>query len=156
MHSKRKTALIFTPLLCVCVLAQGLEWKPADPSYILSLPRDHTSHPDNKIEWWYYTGNLDTADGRRFGYQLTFFRVGMVPKPSNPSRWAVRDLHMAHFAISDTARTEFRFAERLNRAGIGWAGALSSGYRVWNENWEVKLDDEGRHILSARDGEQRD
>ncbi len=31
-------------------------------------------HPDFQTEWWYYTGNLQTADGRRFGYQLTFFR----------------------------------------------------------------------------------
>ena len=42
----------------------------------LVLPADHASHPDYRIEWWYYTGNLDATDGRRFGYQLTFFRVG--------------------------------------------------------------------------------
>ena len=31
-------------------------------------------------------------DGRRFGYQVTFFRVGVDHTPANPSRWAVRDL----------------------------------------------------------------
>jgi predicted secreted hydrolase len=46
---------------------------------------DHASHPDYKIEWWYYTGNLDATDGRRFGYQLTFFRIGIDPAPANPS-----------------------------------------------------------------------
>ncbi|HCE03229.1 MAG TPA: carotenoid 1,2-hydratase, partial [Acidobacteria bacterium] len=51
-------------------------------------------------EWWYYTGNLATADGRRFGYQVTFFRIGVDPAPANPSRWAVRDLHMAHLAVT--------------------------------------------------------
>jgi predicted secreted hydrolase len=143
--------LVIVAILCLCVLAQGLDWKPADPSYTPSLPRDHASHPENKIEWWYYTGNLDASDGRRFGYQLTFFRVGVVPKPANPSRWAVRDLYMAHFTISDISQAEFRFTERLNRAGIEWAGALSSGYRVWNEDWEAKLDDKGNHILTARE-----
>lgn len=29
-------------------------------------------HYDYQTEWWYYTGNLETADGRLFGYQLTF------------------------------------------------------------------------------------
>ena len=143
--------MIITPFFYFFVLALTLDWKPADPAYTPSLPRDHASHPDNKLEWWYYTGNLDASDGRRFGYQLTFFRVGIVPKPANPSRWAVRDLHMAHFAISDIGRSEFRFKERLNRAGIGWAGALANKYRVWNEDWEAELDDKGRHILKARD-----
>ena len=46
-----------------------------------SLPADHASHPDYKIEWWYYTGNLDATDRRRFGYQLTFFRIGVDPAP---------------------------------------------------------------------------
>jgi predicted secreted hydrolase len=27
----------------------------------------------------YYTGDLETADDRHFGYQLTFFRRGLVP-----------------------------------------------------------------------------
>ena len=143
--------MIITPFLYFFVLALTFDWKPADPAYTPTLPRDHVSHPDNKLEWWYYTGNLDASDGRRFGYQLTFFRVGIVAKPANPSRWAVRDLHMAHFAISDIGRSEFRFTERLNRAGIGWAGALTNEYRVWNEDWEAELDDKGRHILKARD-----
>ena len=37
-------------------------------------------YPDYKIEWWYYTGNLASNDGKRFGYQLTFFRVGVEPR----------------------------------------------------------------------------
>ena len=71
------------------------------PGYTFAFPRDHASHPDYKIEWWYYTGNVKAADGRRFGYQVTFFRVGVDHTPSNPSRWAIRDLHMTHLAVSD-------------------------------------------------------
>ena len=41
----------------------------------LSFPRDEGPHPTYQTEWWYYTGNLATAaEGRRFGFQLTFFR----------------------------------------------------------------------------------
>ena len=77
------------------------EWTIVTPDRAIALPADHVSHPDYKIEWWYYTGNLDTREGRRFGYQVTFFRVGVNRTPPNASRWAVRDLHMAHFAVSD-------------------------------------------------------
>ena len=116
-------------------------WKAADPGYALVFPRDHAAHPDHRIEWWYYTGNLRAPDGRRFGYQLTFFRVGIDRRPANPSRWAVRDLHMAHFAVTDVERGAHHVAERLNRAGVGWAGASTETLHVWNDGWAVTLDE---------------
>ena len=148
----------FAPLrLCVVLLAaaavlgQGSDgWRQAAPGREFAFPADHASHPEYKIEWWYYTGNLDAADGRRFGYQLTFFRIGVDPNPKNPSRWAVRDLFMTHLAVTDVDGRTFRFAERVNRAGVGWAGAATDGYRVWNEDWEATLDAAtGRHRLRA-------
>jgi len=133
------------------VLQEGASasWKHADPAYRITLPRDHASHPDYKIEWWYYTGNVSTADRRRFGYQLTFFRVGVDPAPQNPSRWAVRDLFMAHFAITDVGAGRHHAADLVNRAGAGWAGASASDYRVWNEDWSATRDAQGRHVLRA-------
>jgi predicted secreted hydrolase len=141
-------------MIWLAVLAAGAAasgWRMADPAYRLELPRDHASHPDTRIEWWYYTGNVSTVDGRRFGYQLTFFRVGVDREPVNPSRWAVRDLHMAHFAITDVDRGTHRFAERLNRTGIGWAGAATDRYEVWNDDWRVVMDARGQHVLGAAD-----
>jgi predicted secreted hydrolase len=133
-------------------LTNSAGWSEAEPGYQYSFPRDHASHEPYAIEWWYYTGNLATKDGRRFGYQLTFFRVGVVREPLNSSRWALRNLYMAHFAISDIEQKSFHSAERLNRAGIGWAGAEATTYRVWNEDWEARLD-ERDHRLAARDGD---
>src|SRR5581483_9889324 len=112
---------------------------------------DHASHPDYKIEWWYYTGNVAAKDGHRFGYQLTFFRSGVDPRPENPSRWAVRDLFMAHLALTDINGRKFRFAEKVNRAGVGWAGAATGLYRVWNEDWEAKDAGSGHTRLRASD-----
>lgn len=127
-------------------------WREAEPFYRYAFPRDHAAHPPDRIEWWYYTGNLEARDGRRFGYQLTFFRTGVVFEPVNPSRWSVRDLYMAHLAVSDIERKEFHSFERINRAGIGWAGADTHVYRVWNEDWEARLDGED-HILKAFEGD---
>ena len=44
----------------------------------IEFPKDFGSHDRFQTEWWYYTGNLDTTDGRHFGYQLTFFQAGTV------------------------------------------------------------------------------
>ena len=122
-------------------------WNEARAGYTFEFPRDHAAHPEFKIEWWYYTGNLDAADGRRFGYQVTFFRVGVDPAPANPSRWAVRDIYMTHVAVSDPAGRRYRYAERLNRAGPGIAGAATDRYHVWNDDWVAQLDAEGRHTV---------
>ena len=130
----------------------GINWAQATPGFRFEFPRDHGSHPDFKLEWWYYTGNLDARDGRRFGYQLTFFRVGVEPRPANPSRWAIRDLFLAHFAVTDVSGRQFRFSDRVNRAGIGWAGAATETYRVWNDDWQAYRDG-ARHILRARTDE---
>jgi predicted secreted hydrolase len=130
--------------------APPAQWREAEAGYQYSFPRDHGSHDQYGIEWWYYTGNLQAKTGRRFGYQLTFFRVGVDRQPVNPSRWAVRDLYMAHFAISDLDRESFQSFERINRAAIGWAGADSASYRVWNDDWEARLDGQ-HHLLNAKD-----
>jgi len=134
------------------VAAQGRpSWREAAPGYAFGFPRDHASHPDYKIEWWYYTGNVAATDGRRFGYQITFFRIGVDPAPANPSRWAVRDLFMTHLAVSDPVGKRYRYAERLSRGGPGLAGADVEKYRVWNDDWSASLDDQGRHRLLASD-----
>ena len=136
-------------MAAVASASQVTTWKDAAPGRALGLPADHASHPDYKVEWWYYTGNLDASAGRRFGYQLTFFRIGMDPAPANPSRWAVRDLFMAHLALTDVNGKRYRFVDRINRSGPGWAGAATDRYRVWNDGWQASLEPDGTHRLVA-------
>ena len=144
-------------LACLAFAAAGLPaasgpgaWRTASPGYELRLPRDHVSHPAYRIEWWYYTGNLADDRGRRYGYQVTFFRIGVNARPDNPSTFAVRDLHVAHVAVTDIASKRHLFAERVNRSGVTWAGASEFDYHVWNEDWSARLE-YGRHRLQARD-----
>ena len=124
------------------------DWAQALRPRPLSFPRDHGAHEDFRIEWWYYTGNLQTTEGRRFGYQLTFFRTGLRKNPENPSRWTVRDLYTAHFAVSDIEAQQHYRAQRNGRAGIGQAGAETKRLQVWNGDWRVELED-GQHELVA-------
>lgn len=99
------------------------------------FPHDHGPHPDYATEWWYFTGNLQAADGRHFGYQLTFFRKGLVPgAPDRASAWAASTAWMAHLAITSD---EHRSWERFARGALGLAGAQADPFRVWVEDWEV-------------------
>jgi predicted secreted hydrolase len=151
MHAMRIPGVVASVVLAAIVsLPAAGSWRQAAAGYAFAFPRDHASHPDFKIEWWYYTGNLDAADGRRFGYQITFFRIGVDQAPSNPSKWAVRDLFVTHLAVSDVGGNRYLFDERLSRGGPGLAGAETTRYHVWNEDWVAGLDDSGRHAIEAR------
>ena len=103
------------------------------------FPQDHGSHPAYRNEWWYITGNLDTARGRRFGFQVTLFRIALVPPPDEPrdSHWATSQVWMAHAALTDLAGGEHRAAERLVREALGLAGAQRQPFKVWVEDWQL-------------------
>ncbi|HRJ08586.1 MAG TPA: lipocalin-like domain-containing protein, partial [Prosthecobacter sp.] len=122
-------------------------WQPAQPGYRYEFPRDHAQHPRHKIEWWYFTGNLDTREGRRFGYQLTFFRIGAVAQPAVQSPWALRDVWMAHLAVTDAQGRAYHHADRLNRTGPGLAGSTQE--RVWNEDWQCLFEPGGMRLRAA-------
>lgn len=110
-----------------------------------AFPRDHGPHPQYKHEWWYVTGNLQTTNDRHFGFQLTFFRIGLTPTAvTRPSAWATREIYMAHFALSDVAGGQFYAFERFSRAAVGLAGASSTPLRVWLDDWSLQGNEAGR------------
>lgn len=47
---------------------------PVKRGNTVELPRDHMSHPDFQLEWWYLTFVLSAKDGQEFGLQYTLFR----------------------------------------------------------------------------------
>jgi predicted secreted hydrolase len=123
------------------LLLAGFElYRAALPGYHYEFPRDHFNHPDFQTEWWYYTGNLHDAQGRRFGFELTFFRQGVNRGSQSVGVWDVQDAWLAHLALSDIDGGKFLHGERLNRAGAGLAGASLGQARVWNGNWRVQWD----------------
>ena len=127
------------------------------PGYTFQFPRDHFGHPEFESEWWYYTGNLFTASGRHFGFELTFFRRARTIDIGEPSAWDPGQVYLAHFTITDTDGGRFVVDERVNRAGPGIAGADAGVRRVWNGNWSVEWrpGDEARpvQVLTAMNEE---
>ncbi len=137
-------------------------FRPADPGHRWEFPRDHHAHPGHRNEWWYVTGTLeDAADAaRRFGFQLTFFRLGLVPEaPRLDSAWAASDAVMAHLAITDERTGAHVFSEVVWRAVpllggfpppgeplVAWARAPAGT----EGRWTLALVD-GAFRLAARD-----
>jgi predicted secreted hydrolase len=129
------------------------------------FPADHGPHPDFRTEWWYYTGNLGTAAGRHVGFELTFFRVALVPDAEpradtapraatapRASAWATRQLYFAHFAVTDTASKRFHAFSRTSRGALGLAGASASPFRVFIDDWSAEADGQATR-LRAGDGD---
>jgi predicted secreted hydrolase len=121
---------------------------PDDRGYARALaprefhfPADHGPHPELRTEWWYYIGNLATAEGRRFGFQLTFFRSALAPgSPERASAWATRQAWLAHFTVSDVDGKRFHSFERWSRGAVGLAGAQGEPFRVWVKDWSAAGD----------------
>ncbi len=133
---KSRVGCIFAALLLLQPLTA--QYRTALPGYRYEFPRDHFNHPDFQTEWWYYTGNLKSTDGRRFGFELTFFRQAVSRDPAKAATWDVQDLYLAHLALSDLDGGKFYHAERANRSGPGIAAVNESLGRIWNGNWQIQ------------------
>lgn len=115
------------------------------------FPADHGPHPDYRSEWWYLTGNLETTEGRRFGYQWTLFRFGLSPESlQRRSRWASNQIYMAHFTITDAKGERFAAFERLERGALGLAGADANPLRFWIDGWQLHATASGSWMLRAQ------
>lgn len=120
--------------------------------YEWDFPEDFGAHPDFLTEWWYYTGNVATEDGRRFGYQFTIFRRAISPLDnSTDSEWRTNQVYLAHFTVSDITSNEFYHDQRFSRGSAGLAGAtVDPVYRVWLEDWEVLAQNEDASLVSIQ------
>jgi predicted secreted hydrolase len=106
------------------------------------FPRDHGPHLEFRNEWWYFTGNLEDADGRRFGYQWVIFRAALAPEAVvRESAWGTNQAYMAHFAVTDPDNQAFHYFERFARGAAGLAGAETGPLRVWLEDWSLEMDE---------------
>ena len=121
----------------------------------VELPRDLYAHKEAQTEWWYYTGHMSTARGRRFGFELVFFkrrtdldRFGVVPL-----RLIANPLYLAHFAMTDESRGRFRYEHRKSTGSSFDLPAQTSAKRYFLQlgDWTVR-EAHGVHLLRATMG----
>jgi hypothetical protein len=115
----------------------------AQPGRSFSFPLDHGPHEEYQTEWWYYTGNLSSADGRKFGYQLTFFRRAMTPveqRQERQSKWAADQVYLAHFTLTDVMDASFRLLKSWG--GVGW---------ISRRDWTTQLPGLDRSLVCRTD-----
>ncbi|MFZ2446205.1 MAG: lipocalin-like domain-containing protein [Syntrophobacteraceae bacterium] len=126
--------MVFLALFASCphpVFAEAADYPVVAGPCRLGFPQDHASHPDYRVEWWYYTGNLQSDEGGPFGFQLTFFRIRTLPKkaeaqwPPESSAWRTGQVFAVHAAVSDISSGKFYFGEKMSRAVLGLAGAAA-------------------------------
>ncbi|MBX9689776.1 MAG: hypothetical protein K2X27_23910 [Candidatus Obscuribacterales bacterium] len=129
------------------------KYAPALPGYKFRFPDDHRSHNNFKTEWWYYTGHLNSKDGKEFGFELTFFRSAVpIQDGVKSGPWRMDNIYMTHFALTDVQQKRFFHKEKLCRPGLTNAGADQLELNLRTENWTAARKDNA-HYLSASDGD---
>lgn len=151
-----KTRRLGGVALLLGLLSLAADWQVAEPGWSYQFPEDHHAHENFKTEWWYFTGNLDDAQGRRFGYELTFFRQGIRPpndRGKTTSRFVVDDLKFAHFTVTDPRDDRFVYEQKVSRGAFGEAGFDRGNELAWIEGWRLTMNPDGRFALSADSAE---
>jgi predicted secreted hydrolase len=87
------------------------------PVRAIELPRDDAAHAA-PIEWWYWVGHLEDVNGRRYGFQLTFFEAhpppGVPLVAGIPAHWLLEKGLVAHAAVSDLSEGRHAMAQRFD------------------------------------------
>lgn len=133
------TARSTEPVIVYPSVVAGLEFR---------FPRDHGAHLPHRTEWWYFTGWLSDEHGKSLGFQITFFRSRPATDPSNPSKFAPKQILFAHSALSDPTTGKLIHEQRMARAGFSLAGAATTDAKIRLLDWELQRGGDG--IFRAR------
>ena len=127
---------------------------PVKRGNIVELPRDHMSHPDFQLEWWYLTFVLSAEDGQEFGLQYTLFRFNteLNAPPSVKvnaensaevnannhiaKNWTNGQQWMGHASLH-TAEQHY-FEERFASGGVGNAYVNQQPFTTVIDDWAWK------------------
>jgi predicted secreted hydrolase len=140
LNTLLSTTLLGLAAAITCQHASA-DWLLSQPGWNHSFPADHSNHPGFKTEWWYFTGNLRNDSGDEFGYQLTFFRQGVLdPSRTVPegSRFIQRDMKFAHFAVSSITEKKFHHFQKVSRGAFSEAGFDKGSTITWIDDWSCE------------------
>lgn len=145
--------LLFLISIAAMAVAARPHFAQVRPGHELAFPRDFGAHPDFRTEWWYITGWLQSPDRQPMGFQITFFRSATEHDRANPSKFAPRQLIIAHAALSDPAVGKLQHDQKSAREGFGLAYARPGNTDVKVEDWHLVRTENGSYQarIAARD-----
>lgn len=93
----------------------------------IEFPRDDGAH-DTSIEWWYFTGNIQTEVSERLGFEFVIFRA----RPGD------LEGYVSHFAVTSPGREDFTYDQRILGADgvVGDTAALDLDLQGWTMRGE--------------------
>ncbi len=116
---------------------------------------DLAAHKNVQTEWWYYTGHGETNSGKRFGFELVFFkrRTDLDKFSLVPLRLLGNPIYFAHFAITDIGDKKFRYAHRKSVNGFFDlpASASEKHFHLRLGDWSLR-EAKDTHVLRATIG----
>lgn len=92
------------------------------------LPLDEAPHNDI-TEWWYYTGHLNTTDGRKYGFEFVIFQSNQSDYPTG---------YASHFAITDLNSSKFTIDQKLQLASqpVKFGGTAGVNLNIYD--WKLQ------------------
>ncbi|MDQ7958079.1 MAG: lipocalin family protein [Pseudomonadota bacterium] len=100
----------------------------------LNLPADEAPH-GSAMEWWYYNGILDAADGPRYAFHVAVFVASSLVRHT-----------VMHVALTDL-RTGKRYDGQYKTAGVA-STPVRDGFDFRQANWRFASLG-GTHVLQA-------
>ncbi len=138
----RKQMLLSLVILLSTVLfiACGKDSEELDVHTNVVMPADECPHSD-PIEWWYYTGLVQTEDLRKFGFEFVIFQASLAEQPG----------YMSHFAITDVADQSFHHEGYLVSGDQATQGTCA-GFDLIVEDWQLSGHQGKDHLVASVDG----
>ena len=139
ISSKCICSLYFVAVALFCAIGMSGCKEKIKP---VVFPFDHGPHFNVKTEWWYFSGDLKTADGKEFGYEMTIFKIKKLGL----------NVFINHLAVSDLQTNTHLFSETtpINTPKFG----NQEGKTAINANTQSFIFDEatGFHIQADQGG----
>ena len=144
-----RTMVLWLSFFTACAFSAPPQFSPVLPRVALTFPHDFGAHPCFRTEWWYVTGWLETPDKSPLGFQITFFRSATELDTANPSRFAPKQLIIAHAALSDPRAGKLLHDQKSAREGFGLAYTREGNTDVKLDNWHMIREENGRYQTSV-------
>jgi predicted secreted hydrolase len=94
----------------------------------VNFPQDEAPHND-LMEWWYYTGHLNTTDGLNYGFEYVIFQVRRSNFPAG---------YVSHFAITDLNKQSFKYDQQLVASHQPYVPGSLTGFSLAAGSWTMQ------------------